>query len=58
MKGYKIVNKTYQPIQLLIGGIDYLLPSRGRDNFIIIFNLTQQIENLKKKELIAVRKVR
>lgn len=58
MKGFKIVNKTYQPMQLLINGDSFLLPSRGRNNFIIVFNITRQIENLAKKELIVIRKVR
>jgi len=58
MKGFKIVNKTYQPFQLYINGKDYLLPSRGRENYIIVFEITPQIQNLAKKELIVIRKVR
>ena len=58
MKGYKVINKTYQPFQLYIGGKDIILPVRGRENYIIVYTITPQMENLAKKELIAIRKVR
>lgn len=58
MKGFKIVNKTYQPIQLIFKGETTILPVRGRNNYIVVYELSKQIENLAKKELIAIRKIR
>lgn len=58
MKGFKVINKTYQPFQLIIGNEDIILPVRGRDNYVVVYKLTTQINNLAKKELISIRKVR
>lgn len=58
MKGFKIVNKTYQPIQLIIDNKTSILPVRGRNNYIVVSEITRQIQNLARKELIVIRKVR
>ncbi len=55
---YKITNKTFQPIQLVISENEMLLlGARKKDNVVYIKNLTKQVSNLQNKGLIKIRKM-
>lgn len=55
---YKITNKTFQSIQLVMNENDMLLlESRKRDNVVFVKHITKQIENLEKKGMIKIRKM-
>lgn len=55
---YKITNKTFQPIQLVISEKEMiLLGSRKKDNVVFIKHTTEQIINLEKKGMIKIRKM-
>lgn len=55
---YKITNKTFQPIQLVIDESEMvLLGSRKRDNVAFVKEATWQIKNLEKKGMIKIRKM-
>jgi len=55
---YKITNKTFQPIQLVINENEMLLlgPVK-KDNIVFVKRLTKQINNLEKKGMIKIRKM-
>ena len=55
---YKITNKTFQPIQLVINENDMvLLGSRKQDNVAFVKIVTNQITNLEKKGMVKIRKM-
>ena len=55
---YKITNKTFQPIQLIINENEMiLLGSRKKDNIAFVKHITSQITNLEKKGMIKIRKM-
>lgn len=55
---YKITNKTFQPLQIVINENEImLLGSRKNDNVIYVRQLTNQINNLQKKGLVKIRKM-
>ena len=58
MKELKLVNKTYQPFQIIINGSVCILRARGDFNSITIPFITPQIQNLLNKELVKISKVR
>jgi len=58
MKGFKVSNKTYQPLQLIINKQVYLLPARGKNNYVIVYNITKQMQTIESKGLITIRKIR
>lgn len=55
---YKLTNKTFQPLQIILSENEMMLlgPRRG-DNVIYVKQLTNQINNLQKKGMIKIRKM-
>jgi len=55
---FKITNKTFQPLQLVINESEMmLLGARRKDNVVYVKQLTNQINNLQKKGLVKIRKM-
>lgn len=53
---YKIYNKTFQPLQIMVNQETIILPKRARNSFVKVRSLTEQIKTLEKKDLIKVKK--
>ena len=59
MKRYKLINKTYMTLQLIVNDSTILLGPRGKDfSTVVLPELTQQIKHLQDKGLIIVREVK
>lgn len=55
---YKITNRTYQPIQLIMSAKEMrLLGANKGDNIIFVNKLTNQINNLERKGFIKIREM-
>lgn len=59
MRGtFKITNKTFQPIQLILeDGSMLLLGARKNNNIVFVKKLTKQIENLEIDGFVKIRKM-
>ena len=59
-KKVKIKNKTYQPLQLIIGSETVILEGMNNNNELILqdFKLTEQIKNFKEQGLVSIIKLR
>lgn len=55
---YKLTNKTFQPLQIVLSEREsILLGPRKKDNIAYVKELTSQINNLQKRGLIKIRKM-
>lgn len=55
---YKIINKTFQPMQIVIGPNEtYLLKARTKNKSLHLKYINKQIENLYEKGLIKLKKI-
>jgi hypothetical protein len=56
---YKITNKTFQPLQIVIGPNEtYIIEGRAGNNIIYLKNINTQIKNLYRKGLIKIREMK
>jgi hypothetical protein len=51
---YEIINKTFQPQPILLGGNTIIVPKRGS---VVVEQLTPQLLNLKAKGYFKVKKI-
>jgi ribosomal protein L35 len=53
---YKITNKTFQPLQIVMGTNEtHIIEGRAGNNVIFLNEINKQIRNLEKKGLVKVR---
>jgi hypothetical protein len=55
---YKVLNKTYQPFQLMIDNQIHILKSRGDKNYVIVDRVTTQMEKMEKMNYLKITKKR
>lgn len=56
---YKITNKTFQPLQLVLGPNEtHVLEGRAGNNIIYLPVINQQISNLHKRGLVKIREMK
>ena len=58
MGNYKITNKSYMPLQLIINNETYYVGPRSGRNTFYIEELTEQIKNLRISGLLEIRKIK
>lgn len=54
---YKVYNKTFQPIQIIVDKETIILPKRQRNGYVSVNEKTEQMKKLEKDELIKVKQV-
>lgn len=56
---YKITNKTFQPLQIVMGSNEtHIIEGRAGNNVIYLTQINKQIKNLHKRGLIKVREIK
>lgn len=58
MGNYKITNKSYMPLQLIIKDETFYVGPRIGQNVFYIEELTEQIKNLRISGLLEIRKIK
>ena len=58
MENYKITNKSYMPLQLIINDETYYVGPRSGQNVFYIEKLTEQIKNLRISGLLEIKKIK
>lgn len=58
MGKYKITNKSYMPLQLIINDETYYVGPRSGKNVFYVEELTEQIKNLRISGLLEIRKMK
>lgn len=56
---YKITNKTFQPLQIVMGSNEtHLIEGRAGNNVIYLPEINNQIKNLQRRGLVKVREIK
>jgi|GEM_PF-3186547 hypothetical protein len=56
---YKITNKTFQPLQIVIGTNEtHIIEGRAGNNIIFLPVINKQIKNMHRKGLIKIREMK